>query len=147
MVAGSTGEANALDDSEYDALLQVAVRQVADRIPVLAGTGTSNTAKTIALTRRALQSGAECRPRGDAALCPPDLCRPGRAFPRGGRAGRPAGGALQRARTHRLRHAARDRGRAGRASEHHRHQGSGGRRGAHAGFAVLRSPQFAVLSG
>ena len=59
VVAGSTGEANALDDSEYDALLQAAVRQVAGRVPVLAGTGQANTAKTIEQTRRAAALGAD----------------------------------------------------------------------------------------
>ncbi|PNS07972.1 4-hydroxy-tetrahydrodipicolinate synthase [Lysobacter silvestris] len=71
VVAGSTGEANALDDGEYDALLQAAVRQVAGRVPVLAGTGTSNTAKTIALTRRAAQLGADA-----ALVVTPPYVRP-----------------------------------------------------------------------
>lgn len=74
VVAGSTGEANALDDSEYDALLQAAVRQVAGRVPMLAGTGTSNTAKTIALTRRAMQSGADA-----ALVVTPPYVRPTQA--------------------------------------------------------------------
>lgn len=74
VVAGSTGEANALDDSEYDALLQAAVRQVAGRVPVLAGTGTSNTAKTIALTRRAQASGADA-----ALVVTPPYVRPTQA--------------------------------------------------------------------
>src|SRR5687767_462269 len=47
VVAGSTGEAAALYDGEYDTLLRSAVEFVAGRIPVLAGTGLSNTAKTI----------------------------------------------------------------------------------------------------
>ena len=59
VVAGSTGEAAALSNEEYDLLLQTAVEQVAGRIPVLAGTGQMNTAKTIAQTRRAAAGGAE----------------------------------------------------------------------------------------
>jgi len=39
VVAGSTGEAAALYDVEYDALLRTAVEHIAGRIPVLAGTG------------------------------------------------------------------------------------------------------------
>ena len=65
VVAGSTGEANALGDDEYETLLRRAVALVAGRIPVLAGTGLPNTAKTIALTRRAaawISSGSLIRP-------------------------------------------------------------------------------------
>jgi 4-hydroxy-tetrahydrodipicolinate synthase len=59
VVAGSTGEAHALDTEESDRLLAFAVQQVAGRIPVLAGTGTANTKKTIAATRRARAQGAD----------------------------------------------------------------------------------------
>jgi 4-hydroxy-tetrahydrodipicolinate synthase len=59
VVAGSTGEAAALTDIEYDTLLTTAVEAVAGRIPVLAGTGQMNTAKTIAQTRRAAENGAQ----------------------------------------------------------------------------------------
>jgi 4-hydroxy-tetrahydrodipicolinate synthase len=59
VVAGSTGEAAALSDDEYDILLRTAVEFVAGRIPVLVGTGQMNTAKTIATTRRAAAAGAE----------------------------------------------------------------------------------------
>lgn len=58
VVAGSTGEAAALDDAEYDTLIAIAVETVAGRIPVLAGTGQMNTARTIAQTRRAAVAGA-----------------------------------------------------------------------------------------
>nr|WP_298129139.1 4-hydroxy-tetrahydrodipicolinate synthase [uncultured Pseudoxanthomonas sp.] len=59
VVAGSTGEAAALSDDEYDTLLRIAVEEVHGRIPVLAGTGQMNTAKTIAATRRAAAGGAQ----------------------------------------------------------------------------------------
>ncbi len=59
VVAGSTGEAHALDDSEYDRLISFAVEHVAKRVPVLVGTGTANTRKTIATTRRARDLGAD----------------------------------------------------------------------------------------
>ena len=59
VVAGSTGEAAALDDVEYDAVLESAVEAIAGRIPVLAGTGQMNTARTIAQTRRAAAGGAD----------------------------------------------------------------------------------------
>jgi 4-hydroxy-tetrahydrodipicolinate synthase len=59
VVAGSTGEAAALTDEEFVRLLQSAVSCVGGRIPVLAGTGLSNTAKTIAQTRLARDNGAD----------------------------------------------------------------------------------------
>ncbi|QIO87789.1 4-hydroxy-tetrahydrodipicolinate synthase [Stenotrophomonas rhizophila] len=58
VVAGSTGEAATLSDDEYDLLLRSAVKAVGGRIPVLAGTGLSGTAKTIEQTRRAAANGA-----------------------------------------------------------------------------------------
>lgn len=71
VVAGSTGEANALTDDEYEALLRRAAGLVAKRIPVLAGTGLSNTAKTIGLTRRAAAWGADA-----ALVVTPPYVRP-----------------------------------------------------------------------
>ena len=59
VVAGSTGEAHMLEHDEYERLLAFAVERVAERVPVLAGTGEAGTAKTIALTRRAKQLGAD----------------------------------------------------------------------------------------
>jgi 4-hydroxy-tetrahydrodipicolinate synthase len=59
VVAGSTGEAAALSDEEFARLIAATVAQVAGRIPVLAGTGQSNTAKTIAQTRLAKSAGAD----------------------------------------------------------------------------------------
>lgn len=59
VVAGSTGEAAALSDDEYERLIRIAVETLGGRIPVLAGTGQMNTAKTIAQTRRAQAAGAE----------------------------------------------------------------------------------------
>lgn len=74
VVAGSTGEAAALSDDEYSALIRSAVKQVAGRIPVLAGTGQSNTAKTIAQTRLAKSSGADI-----ALVVTPPYVRPTQA--------------------------------------------------------------------
>ena len=58
VVAGSTGEASTLADDEYDSLLRSAVATLGGRMPVLAGTGLSGTARTIALTKRAAANGA-----------------------------------------------------------------------------------------
>ncbi len=74
VVAGSTGEANALSDGEYDALLQIAIETIDGRIPVIAGTGLSNTVKTIELTRRAAAVGADA-----ALVVTPPYVRPTQA--------------------------------------------------------------------
>lgn len=71
VVAGSTGEAAALEDDEYARLLESAVALATGRIPVLAGTGLSNTAKTIRLTRRARELGADA-----ALVVTPPYVRP-----------------------------------------------------------------------
>jgi 4-hydroxy-tetrahydrodipicolinate synthase len=59
VVAGSTGEAHMLDEHEFDRLLSFAVKHIAGRIPVIAGTGEAATAKTVTLTRRAHGLGAD----------------------------------------------------------------------------------------
>lgn len=74
VVAGSTGEAAALYDAEFDAVLRIAVQVIAGRIPVLAGTGLSNTAKTIEQTRRAAALGADA-----ALVVTPPYVRPTQA--------------------------------------------------------------------
>ena len=74
VVAGSTGEAAALSDEEFFLLLNSAVKQVRKRVPVLAGTGQSNTAKTIAQTRLAREHGADA-----ALVVTPPYVRPTQA--------------------------------------------------------------------
>mgnify|MGYP003582759660 FL=1 len=74
VVGGSTGEAAMLDDDEYDALLRMAVEVVAGRVPVVAGTGLSGTARTIAQTRRAAALGADM-----ALVVTPPYVRPTQA--------------------------------------------------------------------
>ena len=59
VVAGSTGEAHALEQAEFERLLAFAVERVDGRVPVLAGTGTANTRKTILATRRAQSLGVD----------------------------------------------------------------------------------------
>lgn len=58
VVAGSTGEAAALDETEYSSLIEFAVAHVDGRVPVIAGSGQSATRKTIEQTRRARAAGA-----------------------------------------------------------------------------------------
>jgi 4-hydroxy-tetrahydrodipicolinate synthase len=74
VVAGSTGEAAALSDEEYQSLISSTVRVVAGRIPVIAGTGLSNTAKTIAQTQLAKSAGAQI-----ALVVTPPYVRPTQA--------------------------------------------------------------------
>lgn len=79
VVAGSTGEAAALTDEEYVAILRIAVEVLGGAaskryVPVLAGTGQMNTARTIAQTRLAKSAGAEC-----ALVVTPAYVRPTQA--------------------------------------------------------------------
>ncbi|KAA2285570.1 4-hydroxy-tetrahydrodipicolinate synthase [Arenimonas fontis] len=71
VVAGSTGEAAALSEEEYGQLLRAAVARLGGRIPVLAGTGQSATAATIARTRLARDLGADA-----ALVVTPPYVRP-----------------------------------------------------------------------
>ena len=71
VVAGSTGEAAMLDDDEYRRLLEIAVERMHGRMPVLAGTGHSGTAKTIRQTRLARDGGADA-----ALVVTPPYVRP-----------------------------------------------------------------------
>jgi 4-hydroxy-tetrahydrodipicolinate synthase len=59
VVAGSTGEAATLDDSEHIALLRTIVDEVGDRATIVCGTGTNDTNHSIELTKAAADAGAE----------------------------------------------------------------------------------------
>lgn len=59
VVAGTTGESVTLSENEFSQLLAKVVEQVDSSIPVLAGTGSPDTAKTIARTRAAAGLGAD----------------------------------------------------------------------------------------
>ena len=63
---GSTGESATLSHEEHERVIEITVEQVNGRVPVIAGTGSNNTAEAIRLTRHAKAAGA------DAALliCP-----------------------------------------------------------------------------
>lgn len=74
VVAGSTGEAAALSDAEFSQLIEFASVRVRSKIPILAGTGQSSTAKTIAQTRLAQNSGANI-----ALVVTPPYVRPTQA--------------------------------------------------------------------
>jgi 4-hydroxy-tetrahydrodipicolinate synthase len=59
VVAGTTGESATLEADEFDTLVEQVARYVAGRVPVLAGTGSTSTAATIARTQRAGELGAD----------------------------------------------------------------------------------------
>jgi 4-hydroxy-tetrahydrodipicolinate synthase len=57
-VCGTTGEPGLLSLAERELLVEVAVDAVADRVPVIAGTGTADLRSTVRLTQQAQKSGA-----------------------------------------------------------------------------------------
>jgi len=59
VVAGTTGESPTLDFDEYRLLIQETIAQVAHRVPVIAGSGTNGTDKTISLTQAAKDLGVD----------------------------------------------------------------------------------------
>jgi len=68
---GTTGEAATLSDEEHRKVIEIAVEVAAGRVPVIAGCGSNDTARAIALTKAAKAAGA------DAALhVPPYYNRP-----------------------------------------------------------------------
>lgn len=58
VAVGTTGESPTVDVDEHGQLIEVAVQQVAGRIPVIAGTGGNSTREAIELTRHAAKVGA-----------------------------------------------------------------------------------------
>ncbi|MCX6363757.1 MAG: 4-hydroxy-tetrahydrodipicolinate synthase [Actinobacteria bacterium] len=57
VVAGTTGESPTLSDDEKAAMFRTVVAAVGARVPVVAGTGTNDTAHSVALTRTAEECG------------------------------------------------------------------------------------------
>jgi len=57
--AGTTGEAATLSFSEHKQLIGITVAQVNGRVPVIAGTGSNNTAESVELTQAAKELGAD----------------------------------------------------------------------------------------
>lgn len=56
---GSTGEFTALSTQERKTLIEICVKSAAGRVPVVAGTGETSTAKCIELAKHAAEAGAE----------------------------------------------------------------------------------------
>jgi 4-hydroxy-tetrahydrodipicolinate synthase len=59
VVGGTTGESPVLDRGEIEELIRRAKSQAGGRIPVIAGSGTNSTARTVALSRAAEAAGAD----------------------------------------------------------------------------------------
>ncbi len=59
VACGTTGETPTLTDAEFDQVVAATVEIAAGRVPVLAGTGGSDTRRTIERTRRARELGAD----------------------------------------------------------------------------------------
>jgi len=57
--AGTTGEAATLSFAEHKTLIEITVNHVNGRVPVIAGTGSNNTAESIELTQFAKELGAD----------------------------------------------------------------------------------------
>ncbi len=56
---GTTGESATMSHEEHHRVVQLTVKTVAGRVPVLAGSGSNSTAEAIELTRHAKESGAD----------------------------------------------------------------------------------------
>ena len=59
VICGSTGEAATMTEEEHVAAIKFAVDTVAGRVPVIAGTGSNDTAFGIELTKKAYELGAD----------------------------------------------------------------------------------------
>lgn len=59
VVCGTTGEASTLTDEEHREVMRFCVEKVAGRVPVIAGTGSNDTAYAIELTRYACEIGVD----------------------------------------------------------------------------------------
>ncbi len=59
VVAGTTGESSTLTDNEHRDAIRFCVERTAGRVPVIAGTGSNDTAYAIELTKYACEAGAD----------------------------------------------------------------------------------------
>ena len=59
IAAGTTGESATLTHKEQLEVIRCVIKQVAGRVPVIAGTGTNSTQDTAALTEKAKDAGAD----------------------------------------------------------------------------------------
>lgn len=59
VIAGTSGEGSTLSDEEHREVLRFSVEKVAGRVPVIAGTGSNDTAYAISLTKFACEIGCD----------------------------------------------------------------------------------------
>ena len=59
VAAGTTGEASTLTDEEHREVIRYTVERVGGKVPVIAGTGSNDTAYAVDLTRFACEAGAD----------------------------------------------------------------------------------------
>ena len=59
VICGTTGEGSTLTDEEHRAAIEYAVKRAAKRVPIIAGTGSNDTAYAIDLTKFAYDVGAD----------------------------------------------------------------------------------------
>ena len=63
---GTTGESATLTHEEHDRVIEITIDAVKKRVPVIAGTGSNNTAEALRLTKHAFEAGAD----GALIVCP-----------------------------------------------------------------------------
>ncbi len=63
---GTTGESATLSHEEHDRVIEITIDAVRKRVPVIAGTGSNNTAEALRLTKHAYEAGAD----GALIVCP-----------------------------------------------------------------------------
>ena len=59
VAAGTTGEGSTLTDGEFEEVVRFCVKRVAGRVPLIAGTGSNNTAHAIERTKTACNAGVD----------------------------------------------------------------------------------------
>lgn len=59
VACGTTGESATMTEEEHREVIRFTVRRAAGRVPVIAGTGSNNTARAVAMTRYACSVGAD----------------------------------------------------------------------------------------
>ena len=63
---GTTGESATLTHEEHDRVIEITIDATKKRVPVIAGTGSNNTAEALRLTKHAYEAGAD----GALIVCP-----------------------------------------------------------------------------
>ena len=59
VIAGTTGEGSTLSDEEHREVLRFSAERIAGRVPMIAGTGSNDTAYAVDLTKYACEAGAD----------------------------------------------------------------------------------------